>query len=72
MRCFDRIRARWMTPERWTPSAEQQGPRPVTRHSGAAKDKDALGLLTSAGFYALRDSMAAQDAEQTRLRAADA
>jgi amidase len=32
---------------------------------------DALGLPTSAGFYALRDSMPAQDAEQTRrLRAA--
>ena len=32
---------------------------------------DAVGLPTSAGFYALRDSMPAQDAEQTRrLRAA--
>jgi len=32
---------------------------------------DAVGLATSAGFYALRDSMPAQDAEQTRrLRAA--
>jgi amidase len=32
---------------------------------------DAVGMPTSAGFYALRDSMPAQDAEQTRrLRAA--
>jgi len=51
----------------------QSGPRsPLHGIPVLLKDNiDAIGLPTSAGFYALRDSMPVQDAEQTRrLRAA--
>jgi amidase len=52
---------------------KQSGPRgPLHGIPVLLKDNiDAVGLPTSAGFFALRDSMPAQDAEQTRrLRAA--